>query len=141
MNLRRRTATCGCTCGSSWRLVVAIVTIVGGCDAPKSASTDDIAARSVALAEAHKIPTAAEPVVWSATAVPERVAAGAEFVVEIRAEIAPGSGIQPLGGAAGGPSVPTTVELKLPMGVEAVGDWELPEARRSADKPGAVRSV
>lgn len=148
MNTRRLTDMCGCTCGSSGQLAAVIATATMmfgvGCDsatapAPKAEPVSQRSERgetSLAAEPADSEPVVEEPVVWSAVAVPATVAAGTEFVLEVRARIAPGWGIQPMGGAAGGPSLPTTIELELPTGVEAVGDWKLPTARRLIDKPG-----
>ncbi len=137
--------TCGCTCGNSWRLVVVATMFVamlfaGGCDAGAPREQTRPAAQLAVGVElgdpTGDEPTAAEPVIWSAAVVPATAVAGAEVVVEIRARMAAGWTIHPVD-ASPGPASPTTLNLELPPGVEAVGDWELPPTRRPLDKPGS----
>lgn len=67
-----------------------------------------------------------EPVKFSGTVEPKQAAAGGSATVTFRLEIAPRWHVAAKAGAAG-PEIPLHLRLTLPEGVEADGDWLLPE--------------
>jgi hypothetical protein len=73
---------------------------------------------------------------WSLTVEPQNVSAGGTTAVAVRASIAAGWSIHPLG-AAHGPSLPTKLDLSLPANVEATADWVSPPASAPIDRPEA----
>jgi hypothetical protein len=77
-------------------------------------------------------PDAEHPVVAAAELSPARVKAGDSLSVVVRVAMAPAWHIYAVGGSRG-PGVPTTLELRLPEGIEAEGEWAYPEPVRGTD--------
>jgi hypothetical protein len=71
-------------------------------------------------------PDATHPVALSAEVSPKRAAAGSEVDFIVLAKLLPTWHIYGTGRSRG-PSLPTTLTLKLPKGVEAAGEWTSPE--------------
>jgi hypothetical protein len=78
-------------------------------------------------------PDAKHPVVAAAELSPAKVHPGETFTLIIRVKTAPSWHIYAVEGSSG-PSVPTTLKLKLPEHVVADGDWTYPEATRASDR-------
>jgi hypothetical protein len=127
---------CGLICGSKRRETPAVglvlVAMLVGCGDERSLpQTTKPSNPPPAPSE-----SASSIVVWSLMVAPQNVSAGGAAVVELRASIAAGWSIHPLG-AAHGPSLPTKLELTLPVGVEATADWDSPPASAPIDRPDA----
>ena len=70
-------------------------------------------------------PDSKRPVVADASLVPSKGQAGSPWTLVIRVRLAPGWHIYAADRPTGG-SIPTTLKLKLPEGVQARDDWEYP---------------
>lgn len=90
-------------------------------------SGEDAAHRRGVMATAIDEPTTESPVSCSATIRPGTVMEGDVFTIAVRMRIAPGWHTC----AEAGPeesSRPTKIDVKLPEGIEAAGEWRLPPA-------------
>jgi Disulphide bond corrector protein DsbC len=77
-------------------------------------------------------PDAENPVVATAELHPVRVRPGEELELVVRIKVAPVWHIYSIG-KSGGPGMPTTLKLMLPKGIEAKGEWALPDPIRVSD--------
>lgn len=86
-----------------------------------------------AAATANKSrPDFAHPVVVTAELTPSKVRPGAPLDLIVRVETAPTWHIYSVEGS-NGPSIPTSVKLDLPAGLETTGSWSFPESVRALD--------
>ncbi len=77
-------------------------------------------------------PNANQPAVIQAELVPAKAVTGETMELILRVKMAPTWHIYAVGGSKG-PGVATTLELTLPRGVEAEGEWACPEPTRGTD--------
>jgi hypothetical protein len=77
-------------------------------------------------------PDADHPVVATLEVAPARVKTGATLDVVIRVRMAPTWHIYAAGGS-GGPGIPTSLRLDLPVSLLAEGEWSYPESIRGSD--------
>jgi hypothetical protein len=100
--------------------------------APESLALPSRPAEDRASVGIPKGPDAREPVAVAAELSPERVRAGEALDFVVRVQTAPSWHIYAVGGSSG-PGIPAPLRLKLPEGVEAVGEWVGPEPARGRD--------
>ena len=92
---------------------------------------------TVELAE----PSGENVVTWGAAVDKPAIAVGDVVTLAVRAKIDPAWHIYAVKGTnTTGVNVPTTLELKLPAGVEQVGDWDIPESHLISDDTHAYDS-
>jgi DsbC/DsbD-like thiol-disulfide interchange protein len=77
-------------------------------------------------------PDSRSPVNAAAALQPARAMKGKSFVLVVKIKIAPTWHIYAADGMVGS-SIPTSLKLELPQGVEAAGEWTLPSARQDGE--------
>jgi DsbC/DsbD-like thiol-disulfide interchange protein len=102
-------------------LLIAIVTGCYSRMAPHTKETDAPFASSK--------PSSSEPVTAAMKSAPPEVMAGETFEILVRVEIAGAHHIY-ASNVVGKPFIPTTLDVTLPRGVEALGNWIGPEPTR-----------
>lgn len=99
----------------------------GMIDPQPKADADALAAEANSAAEEIVVarPTEGAPVQAAAAVAPSPSVQGASATLIVRVKIAPGWHIYAFGGN-GGPNQPTRIELTLPEGCAAEGEWQSP---------------
>lgn len=96
--------------------------------APLTVANDDLPIRG---------PSEEEPVVVAASLFPRQAKPGNTATLVIRVRMAVGWSISPVGNdGPRGPSLPTTLALRLPSGVAIEDDWLLPDPEACFDRIG-----
>lgn len=138
--MQNRMAMCGFIYGTKQRTTAAVgvilVAMSVGCGDERSLPPTQKPIEPASASESPSDDHISSVVDWSLTVAPQNVRSGGTTAVELRASIAAGWSIHPLG-AAHGPSLPTKLELSLPANVEATTEWNAPPASAAIDRPEA----
>ena len=132
------------TPGRAGPILAACLVVAGCCGGPPHpvatkrqlvAVPQPVAAQAPADARpAAKLATDADPVALAMTVAPSALRAGDAFEVTLSVDVAPGYEIYPIGAAP--PAVPTRIDLDLPAGFRADGEWSRPPTVRSENPDG-----